>query len=401
MDIAPGAALEDKEQVVIDLAMDVGDAVTPDMALDKGRDSMLGRVPGAAGDDEGFEARLTAMKQASPAAPTPAKSATDVDRLGASPFGGDRTAGTIVNDDARARRTAAADEEGGGSAASKGLAFGLAIIFVVATGLYSLSDLASGAFNSSVAQAPAAQEQALSATEREQLLGQVASFEGRLAADSGDAEAQEGLAVAFVELGKLDRAEAALDKLTALRPDDPEVLRLLGEVRLGLGKAAEAAQAYESAADASVLDDIDVLQGLTDARIAEGKPGEAVRRLRVAKETSATRRASAAASAAAAGLAEGVDGTVLLTGADATQIDLLLGKAYAAWDKPGDALVLFEGIIKSNSKDWRGYLAKGGLLRDLGKSSEAEKAFFLAKAAARAGGGPEAEAVVDRVISRR
>ena len=55
---------------------------------------------------------------------------------------------------------------------------------------------------------------------------------------------------------------AALDKLTALRPDDPEVLRLLGEVRLGLGKAAEAAQAYESAADASVLDDIDVLQGL-------------------------------------------------------------------------------------------------------------------------------------------
>ena len=49
MDIAPGAALEDKEQVVIDLAMDVGDAVTPDMALDKGRDSMLGRVPGAAG----------------------------------------------------------------------------------------------------------------------------------------------------------------------------------------------------------------------------------------------------------------------------------------------------------------------------------------------------------------
>ncbi len=77
------------------------------------------------------------------------------------------------------------------------------------------------------------------------------------------------------------------------------------------------------------------------------------------------------------------------------------GKAYAAWDKPGDALVLFEGIIKSNSKDWRGYLAKGGLLRDLGKSSEAEKAFFLAKAAARAGGGPEAEAVVDRVISSR
>ena len=55
VDIAPGAALEDKEQVVIDLAMDVGDAVTPDMALDKGRDSMLGRVPGAAaGTGEGL-----------------------------------------------------------------------------------------------------------------------------------------------------------------------------------------------------------------------------------------------------------------------------------------------------------------------------------------------------------
>ena len=106
-------------------------------------------------------------------------------------------------------------------------------------------------------------------------------------------------------------------------------------------------------------------------------------------------------SAAAAGLFEGVDGTVLLTGADLTQLDLLLGKAYAAWNKPGDALVLFEGLIKERPKDWRGYLAKGGLLRDLGKSSDAEKAFFLAKAAARASGDSTAEAVVDRVMAAR
>ena len=170
----------------------------------------------------------------------------------------------------------------------------MAFVFVAATGLYSLSDLGSGAFSRDVAGEQAqAQAQQLSAADRKQLLAQVAAFEGRVAADATDTEALEGLAVSFAELGQLDRAEDALVKLTEMREGDREALRLLGEVRFNRGDAAGAARAYVAAADASVLDDIDVLQGLTDAYIADGKPGEAVAQLLKAKKTSTERRRSA------------------------------------------------------------------------------------------------------------
>lgn len=41
-----------------------------------------------------------------------------------------------------------------------------------------------------------------------------------------------------------------------------------------------------------------------------------------------------------------------------TQVELLLGKAYAAWGHTGDAVAVYEGLIAEHPEDFRGYLAK-------------------------------------------
>ena len=74
---------------------------------------------------------------------------------------------------------------------------------------------------------PSVAEEA-STTIREQLAG----FEAKLAADASDAEALEGAAVSYVNLGDYAKAEGVLSKLVTLNSKDPQAWRLLGEVRL-------------------------------------------------------------------------------------------------------------------------------------------------------------------------
>jgi hypothetical protein len=59
------------------------------------------------------------------------------------------------------------------------------------------------------------------------------------------------------------------------------------------------------------------------------------------------------------------------------QVELLLGKAYSEWGgHSGDAVAVYDGLISSHPDDFRGYLAKGILLKDQGKASDAERMFI-------------------------
>jgi tetratricopeptide (TPR) repeat protein len=55
------------------------------------------------------------------------------------------------------------------------------------------------------------------------------------------------------------------------------------------------------------------------------------------------------------------------------QIDLLLAQAYQYWDKPGDALSVYDELIASHEDDFRAYLAKGILLKQRNREAEAEQ----------------------------
>ncbi|TYJ30393.1 hypothetical protein E1A91_A06G127400v1 [Gossypium mustelinum] len=77
---------------------------------------------------------------------------------------------------------------------------------------------------------------------------------------------------------------------------------------------------------------------------------------------------------------------------DPIQVDLLLGKAYSDWGHVSDAVTIYDQLISSNPNDFRGYLAKGIILKENGNVGDAERMFIQARFFA-----PEkAKALVDR-----
>jgi hypothetical protein len=53
---------------------------------------------------------------------------------------------------------------------------------------------------------------------------------------------------------------------------------------------------------------------------------------------------------------------------DDVQLQLLLGKVYSEWKgHSGDAITVYNGLIDEYKQDFRGFLAKGSLLKEIGK----------------------------------
>ncbi|EMS61677.1 hypothetical protein TRIUR3_25337 [Triticum urartu] len=61
------------------------------------------------------------------------------------------------------------------------------------------------------------------------------------------------------------------------------------------------------------------------------------------------------------------------------QVDLLLGKAYSDWGHISDAVTVYDNLITEHPEDFRGYLAKGAILKQNGKAGDAERMFIQAK----------------------
>ena len=113
-----------------------------------------------------------------------------------------------------------------------------------------------------------------------------------------------------------------------------------------------------------------MLQGLTAAQASAGQQAAAVATLK--------------ALAPSEGLGE-------------VEVQLLLGKTYAAWQgHVGDALEVYDRLIESRPEEFRGYLAKGLLLKANGRLADAERSFIQAKFHA----APEQRPVVDALIAK-
>ncbi|CAI5504651.1 unnamed protein product [Closterium sp. Naga37s-1] len=222
----------------------------------------------------------------------------------------------------------------------------------------------------------------MSDAQRKQREDQLKEFEGRLAATPDNREALEGAAVLHAELGQYGQAAQRLEQLSQVAPEDPEVQRLLGEVRFELGEYGASAAAYRRAIKISPVESLEVLQGLTGALLADNKPQQAVDELLAARQR---------VEAAAGKEAEEQEGV-----ADEVQVALLLGKAYAAWGRPGDAAAVYDGLIASRADDFRGYLAKGLFLKDNGNQAEADRMFLQARYLAP----DQVKVLVDRLAKR-
>ncbi|KAD6794760.1 hypothetical protein E3N88_05656 [Mikania micrantha] len=226
----------------------------------------------------------------------------------------------------------------------------------------------------------------LSPEEKETLQTRLQQYEATLSISPEDLVAREGVAVTLTELGEYARAASMLEDLAKRKPKDPEVFRLLGEVKFELKDYEGSTAAYRSSAKISTKMDFQVLRGLTNALLAAKKPDEAVQIL-LATRDSLDREKSNQENIG--GDNNQIDSQSEL---DPIQVELLLGKAYSDWGHVSDAVSVYDQLISSHPNDFRGYLAKGIILKANGKTGDAERMFIQARFFAPEG----AKAVVDR-----
>ncbi|XP_022721354.1 uncharacterized protein LOC111278887 isoform X2 [Durio zibethinus] len=227
----------------------------------------------------------------------------------------------------------------------------------------------------------------LSQEQEATLQARLKQFEATLSTSPKDPIALEGAAVTLTELGDYARAASLLQDLAKEKPGDPDVFRLLGEVKYELKDYDGSAAAYKLSTAVSKDVDFEVLRGLTNALLAAKRPDEAVQFLLSSREHLNMERSTRPNLKADSNKMETESQKV-----DPIQVDLLLGKAYSDWGHVRDAVAVYDQLISSHPNDFRGYLAKGILLKENGNVGDAERMFIQARFFA-----PEkAKALVDR-----
>ncbi|XP_050379839.1 uncharacterized protein LOC126797217 [Argentina anserina] len=208
----------------------------------------------------------------------------------------------------------------------------------------------------------------LSEEEKASLQARLKEYEATLSNSPKDPTALEGASVTLAELGEYTRASTLLEDLTNEKPSDPEVFRLLGEVKYELKDYEGSVAAYKVASKASKDLKFEVMRGLTNALLAAKKPDEAVQYLLDSRSRIDADNPETKAASSTTGMQ-----------VDPIQVELLLGKAYSDWGHISDAVSVYDRLISSHPNDFRGYLAKGIILRENDKGGEAERMFIQAR----------------------
>ncbi|KAH9621748.1 hypothetical protein KSS87_008583 [Heliosperma pusillum] len=248
-----------------------------------------------------------------------------------------------------------------------GAKIGVGVAVVVFGLVFALGDfLPSGSITSSENSGTVTRK--LSKEEIAVLQSRLQQYREALIASPKDIVALEGAAVTLAELGKYAQAATYLEDLTKERPSDPDVFRLLGEVKYELKDYEASVSAYKNSNKVSKTVDFEVLRGLTNALLAAKKPDEAVQMLLETRERLNKEQLS--------------DGTKTENGdqiVDPVQVELLLGKAYSDWGHVSDAVSVYDQLISSHPDDFRAYLAKGIILKQNGNVGDAERMFIQAR----------------------
>ncbi|XP_058199173.1 uncharacterized protein LOC131314503 [Rhododendron vialii] len=227
----------------------------------------------------------------------------------------------------------------------------------------------------------------LSEDAKQNLQARLGEYEAMLSASPQDSNSLEGAAVTLAELGEFTRAASLLEDLIMKKPNDPDAFRLLGEVKYQLRDYEGSAAAYRRSAMVSKTNNFDILRGLTNALLAAKKPDEAVQVLLASRERLIAEMSNDLAADGDSSEKEKESQLV-----DPIQVELLLGKAYSDWGHVSDAVSIYDQLISNHPDDFRGYLAKGIILKQNDRVGDAERMFIQARFFA-----PEkAKALVDR-----
>jgi tetratricopeptide (TPR) repeat protein len=156
-----------------------------------------------------------------------------------------------------------------------------------------------------------------------------------------------------------------LEKLAKLEPGQPLYPILLGQAQEKAGNITAAAQTYRTVLDQQPTN-TEALQRYVTLLLQQNQAAAAFDLLQkasaVAKQTNQQQPNSA----------------------DLPAIELLLGDVYLAQQKTGEAIALYDRLQKASPNDFRPVVAKGLVLKNQGKNTEALALFKSAQALAPA-----------------
>lgn len=156
---------------------------------------------------------------------------------------------------------------------------------------------------------------------------------------------------------------APLEKLAQLNPDQTDYTVLLAQARLQTGDREGAAQAYRGIL-AKKPGDLNALQGIVELQISQQRPEAAVGLLQDTLQT-------------ADEVNKAKSGSI-----DVASVRLLLARVYAEQKRYGEAIAIYDEVIKGDDQDYRPLLGKAIILQTQGKKAEAEPLFASATALA-------------------
>ncbi|XP_072969892.1 uncharacterized protein [Typha angustifolia] len=218
-------------------------------------------------------------------------------------------------------------------------------------------------------------ERKLTDKEKETFQRALEDYEATLSKSPRDPTALEGAAVTLAELGEYEKASTFLEKLNKESPNNFEAYRLLGEVKYELKDYEGSASAYRNSLSLSDSVDLEVLRGLTNSLLAAKRPDEAIQVLLSTREKLNEQNQMPPDNLADSNGNDLKEKQKI----DPIQVELLLGKAYSDWGHISDAVAVYDKLINEHPNDFRGYLAKGIILKENGKVGDAERMFIQAK----------------------
>jgi tetratricopeptide (TPR) repeat protein len=198
-----------------------------------------------------------------------------------------------------------------------------------------------------------------------ELADRARGYEAVLAREPDNETAIRGLVETRIQLGDLAGVVEPLGKLADLQPEVTEYRVLLGQTKQNLGDLEGAAQEYRTVLT-SQPGNMQALQALVSLLLVQERPQAAIGLL---EDTLATATQTN-------GLQSG--------SVDVVSVKLLLAEVYVQTDRLETALDIYDETLEIAADDFRPLLAKGLVLREIGKADEAQPLFEQAEAIAPA-----------------
>jgi len=203
----------------------------------------------------------------------------------------------------------------------------------------------------------------LSQDQQAQLESQAQGYELVLQREPDNETALKGLLDLRLQLGDLPGAIIPLEKLAQLKSDRSEYTILLAQAKEQIQDFQGAENAYLSVVDTKP-GDMNAWQGLVSLLMQQNRTPEAISMIEGAiKKTSRATNSE-----------NNID--------EPRSLQLLLAQVYALQQQPQEAITIYDQLIEADKSDFRPLLAKGIVLREQGKITEAVAMFDAAFAVA-------------------